>query len=260
MSEALPTYNQMTFGAMSSATSLRASAAGPTPSDSQDGPKTDRAGREVAPASPSAWQEVERARLTNGTYGQSFNGSSPSADLQRSLESRLRVRMAAYGSPEYVLTWKHWDMHVGLPILAQRASARRTSGSGSTGWPTPNAGPQNDNDSKWQERRAKLKTQHKNGNGFGLTLGMAASLAGWATPKAKDGREWGPNASPQSASGHGLGAQSQAFGTTTSTFPSETSSRGALNPALSLWLQGYPSSWLMAAPVKGPRVLRSSRA
>jgi hypothetical protein len=31
-----------------------------------------------------------------------------------------------------------------------------------------------------------LKAQHRNGNGFGLTLGMAASLAGWNTPNANE--------------------------------------------------------------------------
>jgi hypothetical protein len=54
-------------------------------------------------------------------------------------------------------------------------------------WPTPNSGPQNDSDSTWQERRAELKETHKNGNGFGLTLGMAASLASWPTPNTPSG-------------------------------------------------------------------------
>lgn len=36
--------------------------------------------------------------------------------------------------------------------------------------------------------------------------------------------------------------------------------RGVLNPALSLWLMGFPSAWLMAAPVKERRVRGSSKA
>ena len=59
-----------------------------------------------------------------------------------------------------------------------------------THWPTPNAGPQNDLDSTWQERRERLKAEKKNGNGFGLTLGQAVSLATkpspWPTPRADD--------------------------------------------------------------------------
>ena len=43
-------------------------------------------------------------------------------------------------------------------------------------WPTPNAGPQNDSDTRWEIRRDQCKEKHGN-NGFGLTLGMAASLS-----------------------------------------------------------------------------------
>ena len=50
-------------------------------------------------------------------------------------------------------------------------------------WPTPNAGPQNDSDQNWQKRREICKAKHGN-NGFGLTLGMAATA--WQTPVADD--------------------------------------------------------------------------
>jgi len=49
-------------------------------------------------------------------------------------------------------------------------------------WPTPNAGPQNDSDTTWKERRQRIKEQGINGNGFGLTLGMAAT--NWPTPSS----------------------------------------------------------------------------
>ncbi|MFM0435944.1 hypothetical protein PQQ84_05750 [Paraburkholderia strydomiana] len=72
-------------------------------------------------------------------------------------------------------------------------------------WPTPNAGPQNDNDSTWEARRAECAARHGN-NGFGLTLGMAATLAGWPTPCARDHF---PAHSPEyiaakKAQGHGM--------------------------------------------------------
>jgi len=54
----------------------------------------------------------------------------------------------------------------------------------SSSWPTPNAGPQNDADTKWKERRQRIKEQGINGNGFGLTLGMAAT--NWPTPTTRD--------------------------------------------------------------------------
>jgi hypothetical protein len=53
-------------------------------------------------------------------------------------------------------------------------------------WPTPNAGPQNDGDTTWEARRELLKAQHKNGNGFGMTLGMASQLAAWPTTTVLD--------------------------------------------------------------------------
>src|SRR3546814_13202600 len=74
--------------------------------------------------------------------------------LHGALPCGLRRRMAASGSPEYVLTWKHWDMPSGPPICALRARAPRTSdhdcgglrsASASeaepsvAGWPTPKA-------------------------------------------------------------------------------------------------------------------------
>lgn len=79
-------------------------------------------------------------------------------------------------------------MPAGPPICALRASARPTSDSGFSGWPTPNAGPQNDTDSLWQDRRERLAKQYGN-NGFGLTLGMAVTLAGWQTPTVADAKD-----------------------------------------------------------------------
>ena len=88
-----------------------------------------------------------------------------------------------------------------LPVVAQLAA-----------WPTPNAGPQNDTDPNWEKRRAECKERHGNGNGFGMTLGMAATL-----------------------------------GPTSSGSPAETGKPGQLNPRFSGWLMGYPPSWDMCA-------------
>src|SRR5690606_15341480 len=69
--------------------------------------------------------------------GPSSSDSSAPGDLQSCLESRLRARMGVSGSPEYALTWKTLAMLSGPPICALRASPRRTSDSGFTGWVTP---------------------------------------------------------------------------------------------------------------------------
>jgi len=111
-------------------------AVGPSPSSSPDGPKTEKSGPAPAPASPSRQPEKAKGKKTRGISGPISFGSSPSAALQRSLESRLRRRLDVNGSLEYALTWKHWDTESDAPICALRASARRTSVNDSTGWPT----------------------------------------------------------------------------------------------------------------------------
>jgi hypothetical protein len=156
-------------------------------------------------------------------------------------------------------------------------------------WPTPNAGPQNDTDSQWPERRELLKAQHKNGNGFGLTLGMAVQLATWRSPNAGDaeggvmqmtaahGRyklrdqaplaTWGtPNCMDHLPSGNlasrklkggCVNLKDQVFGLEPSGSPAATAKRGQLNPAHSRWLMGYPPAWDACAGTAMPSSRKS---
>lgn len=164
--------------------------------------------------------------------------------------------------------------------MAKGASAtgRRSDGSKATvslnavgqlsAWPTPDSSGFGISDSKWQERRAAIKAQKKNGNGFGLTIGMAATLTGWPTPSARDWKDTGDLSNsmtradgksrldtvPRIASICGP-ARLTATGEMLTGSDAQTKSGGQLNPAHSLWLMLGPFATAWASC--GERVMRS---
>ena len=177
-----------------------------------------------------------------------------------SLQSALEQNLSGPGSMIYQTVWKPHVTPLGRQIYRLRASARRTSDSEHSlvrsGWPTPNAGPQNDTDTKWEARRARIKAEKKNGNGFGMTLGMASTLSGWPTPTSrdhKDGKEC-PNVPLNALLGrvawltaNPQAARITADGTMLTGCSAGMESGGQLNPAFSGWLMGFPEAWCHAA-------------
>src|SRR5690606_25587419 len=157
-------------------TSSQGSAAGRMPSGSPDGPTTGPYGPDPALASLTPRQALEKGMTTRGPYGGRGDGSSTSVGLQLSLASRLRALMDVDGSPEYELTWKQWDMSSGPPICRLRASARRTSGNGCGGWPTPRTADNPD---------FAIVNRERSG-GYSLPT-VARLVAGWRTPSGSDG-------------------------------------------------------------------------
>lgn len=157
--------------------------AGPSLFDWRDGQRSAACGRGAVPASRSRRRASAKARLTNGTSGQSSTGSSASVVLQRSLANRLAAVLDTSGSMEYSLIWSEKVTDAGRRICRLRASGRRTSASGFFGWPTPAANEYEPVDvERMLARREQCKATTAAGNGFGLTLGMLAQLVGWPTP------------------------------------------------------------------------------
>jgi hypothetical protein len=223
--------DQATCEASPSVTFSQASEAGRLLSVLLDGMTPAEFGQVLAPANLSARQAAVAGFLMSGIYGPTSTGSSASAALQKSLESRLQALMGSRGGTLYALTWKARATPQQLPICALRASAPRTSDKGFTGWPTPisqeaRAGLHCHNQTtvsmaaqlagwptpdagnfaavdleRLEQRRQECKDRTGNGNGFGLTLGQAAPLmlSGWPTPQARDGDPNGRTATPQTA-------------------------------------------------------------
>lgn len=107
-------------------TSSQELVSGPLPFAGLDGLMTDPSGPEVVLANLSAEQAKARGLLTSGTSGLPSIGSSTSAALQSSLESKLRLRTASVGSTLYRLTWKDRITPSGRRICALRASPYRS--------------------------------------------------------------------------------------------------------------------------------------
>jgi hypothetical protein len=178
------TWTQIDWVDTLNATSSQASEDGASRSGLQDGQTTVLFGRDHVRASLSARQAEEQGLLMSGTSGRTGTTSSASASLQSYLASRLQAKTASAGSTLYKLTWKQRDTPSQLKISALRASARRTSDSGSgftpemKGWTTPQA---HDTSGRSKTQKAIHGTKHGC-----ACLVREADLSGWPTPIVND--------------------------------------------------------------------------
>lgn len=264
-----------------SATSSPGLASGPIPSASPDGQTINQCGQAPARASLSARQAKEMGLLTSCTYGLLSSTSSASADLSMSLANRLQQVTQMLGSTLYKQTWKEWDTPSGLFRFRQRASVRRTSESGPTGWPTPvaNTNPQPETKrglqhvsgaarlTGWQTPVANDSTgsthcySWKNQNGSPkvfLKLPGTALLAGWVTPTTRDWKDTSGMTAQRGGKERLDQLPRQAytagplrltvFGEMRTGSFVEMGNGVQLNPAHSRWLQGLPKAWDTASP------------
>ncbi len=208
-SGASPMSSPTISAATPNAISLPASASGPTPSGSQDGPTIDLSGLAPAPASLSPRRAQALGLMTSGTFGPPGIISSEAADLQSSLASRLRAQTDIYGSTLFKLTWKVQRTPAGRSFSLLRALAHRTADTESSTWPTPRAEDSESSGARlsrgvndtltavsrlasWPTPRAAeagpdyaIKDRPDSG---GMSLQTTAALAGWATPLAHEAR------------------------------------------------------------------------
>jgi hypothetical protein len=233
MNDQLSMLPEMTSEASGNATSSPESADGRMPSHSPSGRKTETFGPAHVHASLFRSPDSKKAISTNDTCGPLFNASSPSADLQRSLESRLRDSLALDGSPEFALTWRSLDMPLGAPVCRLAPSVRRTGGSGCSGWPTPAA------------------------NEYNIDPHNGPKTA-WATPQSRD-HKGAPGKAAQDNGGFqaSLPADVAASGLTPSGSSGPTARRGALNPEFVCWLMGFPTAWVSCGVTATPSSRRS---
>lgn len=164
-----------------------------------------------------------------------------SIELQRRIESSLKDRFLHFKNDLYRLTWKSWAMPSGPPICALRASVRRTSDNGSSGWPTP-CTPNGGRSVSTEKMDATGRTADGRKHASGLEHAVKFAT-GWATPTVNDTKskaytyDGGDRTKPR------LALTGQARGAISNGSPAPTASSGQLNPDFSRWLMGFPEEW-----------------
>lgn len=258
MSEALKTSSQMSLWDIHNAISSLELASGHWLCAAPDGRIIGLSGREVAHASLSARQALALRLRTQGTFGQVFPGSSNSARLQSSLESRLQARLSTLGSTLYKLTWKPWVTPSGPSRFRLRASVRRTSATGCTGWPTPRSA-----DGAKNVRTLDGSLREIARKGSPQDLCQAAQMAGWLTPTCPSRTEGGHQAgNNRFVTGTMMLVKSTqparltGFGVMLTGSDAQMDCGGPLSPEHSRWLMALPPEWTSCAPTETLSMLK----
>ena len=176
----------------------------------------------ATPASPSASPGSGGEPKTSGTSGRRSPGSLPrSAPLPASLRMSQATLPLDFGKCE--ASWKAWVIALRRDCLQRRKSARLTSESDCSSWPTPSGTVAQDGEgpATWLARRETLKEKGYNGNGAGMPLTIAAQMLTSFPPDPATG-PGGSDSSPPTR---------------------------RLNPRFVEMLMGWPTGWTGLEPV-----------
>lgn len=205
---------------------------------------------EGSPVSRSVGPAVVWVRPTSDGSGRSSDESLASYDRE-SRSWRTFQNSLGGDSTRYSATFPRSGMTRSGRLYRLRPLVRRIYGRGSLLWPTPDASVVNAGESleNWQARRARVRLQHKNGNGFGMPLAIAGRL--WPTATAND-RKGAPYQKGKSGQRYAtLVGACRMFPTPAARDPSSRGRPGQLptelnglpNPTFVEWLMGFPLGW-----------------
>jgi hypothetical protein len=181
MTDLFETFNLPILQATPNAISSRASASGPTRRAVQDGQTIALFGPDHAHANPFLKLARDADLMMTGISGRNSGASLASGDLTLLLGSKLIARMAGRGSTLYRLTWRAETTPLRRLFCALVVLGLRTSESESTGWPTPKA-----EDAESTGFSAKRQAEGKTPDNLHSATKMLC-LAGWSTPTASNG-------------------------------------------------------------------------
>ena len=212
--------NQLTLWDTNNAIFSEGSPAGRSHSASPDGQKTGKSGPCPVPASLSARPAKAKRKTTPATSGPKVSDSSASVARKpfsaskshpqklsaRSLKLLSLTRFKAATSPEQIELQTRLSNAIRSIFTAAGSMEYRQT---------------------WQARvtPAGLRLLEHTASARPTS---GSDCIGWPTTKAKDGKEWSPNAPLDSSSGHGLGAVAQLVPWVSPT--AQDGSRGSLPP------------------------------
>ena len=217
------------------ATSSQESEDGRSRSGSPDGLKHGERGQQACHASRSVSPATSSVSQTSAICGLHSSDLSGSADLQQSLESKLRLRML--GSPLCAVVWKDWITPWGQYLSKPRAQVGINCATAISLWPalTSNAPARNG--------------YNEAGNSAGQVAIRKIIVGLWSALRASDGAKGGPN---MSFGAGGCPLPSQVSATAKSSNAPTEGFGLSLHPEFAGWEMRFPPEWLSCAPSETP--------